>query len=465
MRQLALFYCPDNGDSNRFAPSARWVSPVADCIDPEDGIECYECNNSFVEADIIEGPDGENYCGDCHCEAFTACHSCDDFISNDDTIGGPDGESYCESCHDSEFSFCSGCEEYHSSEDINEISYRTWRGWQNEVLCDSCASEHYSRCADCNDWVRTDGDGEYGNDCSGDVVCYSCSDNYFYCDGCDSTCTSDSYGEDGRCSDCTEPEEDEDDESELEEEDCEEYAGSTDLAGSSRSFGVELEIAHCKGYMDRPKANGFIAKNDGSVPGGKEFVSKVCRGDDGLKDVKDFCTHAKRAGWKVNTNCGFHAHFGVSDLSDEQKRAVAIAYRMTQEVWFGFVRDSRKSNTYCKESRWEVADVLHAADFARFAGSQDRYQWLNLRSLDEHGTFEVRLHHPTVDGNSVTNWVAANIRFIDAVAKMTVTEVIALFENESVDGMFTIIRCLWDCADLSAYYENRARRYGEALVA
>jgi len=48
-------------------------------------------------------------------------------------------------------------------------------------------------------------------------------------------------------------------------------------------------------------------------------------------------------------------------------------------------------------------------------GNWDRYHWLNLDSIDKHGTIEIRLHSSTLDANKVCNWVKAHLRFVDWV--------------------------------------------------
>jgi hypothetical protein len=93
-------------------------------------------------------------------------------------------------------------------------------------------------------------------------------------------------------------------------------------------------------------------------------------------------------------------------------------------------------------------------------GRHDRYQWLNLAAYKEHGTFEVRSHSGTLNASKASNWVVAHIRFIDAVAAMTVDEVFARFAGNDAQSNFAALAEIWADGDLTDYYAGRAAKFG-----
>jgi hypothetical protein len=194
-----------------------------------------------------------------------------------------------------------------------------------------------------------------------------------------------------------------------------------------------------------------------------EFTSTVLYGDAGLDAIDNFCCRAGELGFSVDSDCGFHAHFDVSDLTPEQLRIVAYAYYRTQAVWQGFVSSHRRGNNYCAPIQWDIAELLgceNHEDFRRFAGYQDRYQWLNIRAYLKHCTFEVRIHSATLNSEKVTNWVKAHARFIDRVSVMTKAQVDEFFSGCAYSTKFQAVAELWDDIELSQFYRARARKFG-----
>jgi hypothetical protein len=238
---------------------------------------------------------------------------------------------------------------------------------------------------------------------------------------------------------------------------------------SARQFGIELETSDCEGYDELPDGCAFRAETDGSIDG-KEFVSAVLKGDQGLDAITEFCSFANRNDWSVDAKCGFHAHFDVGDLNDDQRKAVAIAYNLTYNVWRTFVSKARRENEYSGPNDWTADDIRDASSFDAFSakftcnsysrGEHDRYQWFNLAAYREHSTFESRIHSATLNGSKVRNWVLANIRFIDAVAEMTVDEVYAKFAGNDEQSNFAALAEIWNDSELTEFYAGRAAKFG-----
>ncbi len=443
----------------------------------EDIATCDECGGEYDGADLKVTPGNNNFCEECYDEHFVECNDCNEVIDKDASMLGPDDNDYCESCHNERFGYCEGCEETFDNDDLNSVDARIYINGRNRnvgCLCNDCRDEYMIRCEDCRCWESSEESHSYNNG----SICQGCYENgYFYCEGCNDVCSNDNMSscEDGcYCDDCHTPDEDSDDDdsSVRVAANGKTYFAANRFApetanyvrtGSARTFGVELETATCAGYEDFAGKYHFAAKPDGSIDG-EEFASAVLYGDEGLDAITDFCDAASEADFTVDDKCGYHAHFGASDLCEDQMRAVLCAYNLTYNVWSAFVSETRRARYYCAPSKWTCDDVINAADLYHWMGKNDRYQWFNTASYSEHTTLEVRLHPGAISGSKVANWVVAHIRFIDAVSKMTVEEVRATFEGQSAESNFAAISEIWNDAELTNFYAERARKFGNELA-
>jgi hypothetical protein len=415
-----------------------------------------DCSQCGSDDGYKTNDDGDVYCDDCYDEAYATCSNCGKEVDRDDIMQNAQREHYCEECYNDAYVSCEDCSEELDLHGDQVYSPENGSG----IYCESCYDSRYIRCAACNDEVRRNNAHE-GDD---DYYCESCyCERYNSCDGCGCTVSNDdTYSTDDGvyCEGC------------YPGEDSETGKGGRDYkarrftpsapatrAGSSRRFGVELETSNCPDYCDLEGKVYFGTTDDGTVTG-KEFVSAILSGDAGLAAIDDFCESAEELGFEVDSKCGFHAHFDVSDLNTDQLRAVACAYSATSSTWRTFVSSERREDHYCGPESWDCDEVVAQEDFADWMSKLDRYQWINLKAYAEHNTFEVRLHNGTIVADKVTNWVIAHLRFIDAVSKMTVAQVRAKFEGKSAWTNFWQISEIWDNDELTDFYANRAAKFG-----
>lgn len=398
------------------------VAVSADEIPP---VNCCNCNEETESPTCI---DGDDWCDDCRDDNFVTCEHCNEYVDSAHFLGGIDNEGcYCQSCFDRLFVSCNHCD------------------------CTICAGD-----------AREGGGDRYCEDCFYDI--------YTICEGCGDAVPSDDayYHERSGCSYCSSCHRDDGDYSAKSFR-----PGSNSYArtGSERTFGVELETSACDDYMDAEDRFHFGAKDDSSISG-KEFVSAVLTGDAGLDAVEAFCSYAESSNWSVNSRCGFHAHFGVSDLSVEQLKSVAYAYKMNSEVWGSFVSESRRDNRFCGPVQWGKRDLENCAAkdaFAAFARYRDRYCWFNIASYGVHTTFEVRLHGGTINSRAVCNWVVLNLRFIEAVKDMTLGQIDAKFSGRTGQAAFRAFAgCIGDRGLIDYYVgiagDNGTEYYNPLLL-
>lgn len=381
---------------------AAFVDPVT-CVDNDevmerdDAIECYN-------GDFYASQDNVADCPDCD-----RCTPVDELDDND---------GHCERCRQRDYTACEGCGEV-----IRQRDCTTSEG--GDDYCDSCYNERYITCAGCNGEVATD-DAIERRGC-------------LYCESCSMP------SEDGE---------------HPVPENFVNRSGCAE-AGSSRCFGVELETSECNGWSEFIEDTAFGVKEDGSISG-KEFVSAVLSGDDGLNAVRNLCKYANRNGFDVDSDCGYHLHIDLTNESDEELRRIALAYAYTCDFWNACVESDRVDGYYCRYNKagrhssagyWDANTIKAGAGRPR---AYERYVWANWQAYDRHSTLEIRLHHATLDGRAVCNWVKAHIRFVDYVKGLTVGQITRIFGNKTVKAQMRNMRDLWKDAALSDYYAAAA---------
>lgn len=351
------------------------------------------------------------------------------------------------------FSDCNGC-----NSEINRSERRNIGG---DNYCPTCFAEGVDTCPGCDESVHVSNCRRHPEtEEPWHAHCYN--DRYQNCTGCgvvidvedpDTQHTDDGY----YCCDC---------------EHYDAWWGASTFRGaeiydeirSTRKFGVELETSACAGYQDLSGKFKFGAEQDGSISG-VEFVSSILYGDDGLKEVTDFCKEAMRRNFALDVHCGMHIHLDVSDLNAKQLINVCAAYQLTYEVWACFLPNSRILNRFCVANDWTYKDftfINTPDDFRENSYRSNRQQWFNIDAYNRHRTFEIRLHTATLSGKKITNWVKAHARFIDAVKDIPHRELEQRFGG-TVQDNFNEMVLLWDDSKLANFYAFRSRKFGKAL--
>jgi hypothetical protein len=227
------------------------------------------------------------------------------------------------------------------------------------------------------------------------------------------------------------------------------------VGDASITFGVELEISTATAYQDLDGKTAFGCKSDCSVHGdGREFVSPVLSGDEGLQAVENLLAYAAANRWRADNSCGYHLHLGMQNYTNAQQRNLYLAYKLTERVWRNLVAEQRSRNSYCRSIPHRARDIRSSSDIYNMI--VDRYEWINISALESHTTFEVRLHQGTVDRDEVINWIIAHVRFVSAVMAMTERQVTRKFADISVAKRFVRLERLWGIPELGNFYRAKA---------
>lgn len=409
-----------------------------------------KCHNCLETSYYNEGSDGNDYCFTCFKDNFVKCYECAGIIDKSDSHKGTDNESYCEICFYDQFINCDRCD---------KLTFRDECSFTNDgdSYCDRCYNLTHTECEGCSEYFHNSNlTSEMGDYC---VPCFD--ERFFHCDVCTNTLARDDvYVDDGQvlCESCH------DNNEEWEPgrwSGCSEY----DKVGSSRRFGIELESSECDGYADWARFDNWGAKKDGSIDG-MEFVSPPLYGNDGYDSVIEFCRIANKNGVRVDRDCGYHLHIDLSDTNKHQRKAIALAYHYTRNVWALFVDPSRRDINYAryhcegqyaremfKGKYWDRKDIIWGDDHPNVS---ERYLWCNWRSFAKHKTVEIRSHEATFDGRAVINWARAHTKFVDHVRVLTIGQIGRKFGNEENDIIMKELRHTWNDDSLWEFYRTKS---------
>jgi len=370
--------------------------------------QCSQCSNIA----IYTGPDNHLYCDYCFNQRFMACSHCGTLVS--EGIEANDHCFYCQDCYNKFFTTC-----YECNQELNPGNI--YRGSDDQIYCRGCFNRFFYQCSECDDISnnltsrRTPRGNYVCDECFNDtcVICSNCGNvlwvnnaNYehdrVYCHGCYRPANEWSMGQ----FNVKHPH----------------YW----RIHSQRKFGLELETSECTGHRDLKDNTIWECKHDCSIDG-MEFISPILYGDEGLIEIENFCKIANNKGFRVNFQCGYHAHFDISNESEDSLKSIAYAYRRTYELWCSFVPSTRGENRMCGSPDYICQDIV-TEEFDYFVGKRDRFEFVNWRAYLVHGSFEIRLYQGTLDAREICNWIIMHSRFIDAVSKMTFTEIDTLFD-------------------------------------
>lgn len=181
-----------------------------------------------------------------------------------------------------------------------------------------------------------------------------------------------------------------------------------------RLVGFELEF-HCHGvprlwHLGSLHEDGSVYQQaDGSIP--REFSSIPLKGDALLSAIKQVGAELKRTEAYTDGRCGFHVHLDMRETSEAQRRRIAAYWREFEPVFFAMMTPNRRDNEYCRPREYPTPPGRNV----RYR----RYYALNtLAALERWGTFEVRLHHGTVDADEIAWWVMFLLRLFHAFERM-----------------------------------------------
>jgi hypothetical protein len=227
--------------------------------------------------------------------------------------------------------------------------------------------------------------------------------------------------------------------------------------GSERKYGLELETSYCPNFRALQMSSDWGCKVDGSVQG-MEFVSPILHGNKGLTRIRKFLQKADDYKFEVNRNCGYHLHLDCRKVKHSKLGALAIAYELMYPVYTKLVKPSREGNHYCVK-RFDINDILRGG-MPYIKVTARHGDWVSWSALHRHNSVEIRLHHGTLNPDTVINWIRIHTRFFDHfINKKGPRTVWKMFKDlDKKERFLYLAKKVWEKPDLINFYWTKRRQ-------
>ena len=146
---------------------------------------------------------------------------------------------------------------------------------------------------------------------------------------------------------------------------------------------------------------------------GRELVSPILKGENGLAQLKIATEALEAANAKVNRSAGLHVHHGASDLNIDSFKNILRLYLRFEDTLDSLIAKSRRrnNNRFCRSMKQatnsHIENMIASARSIYDLGDayRSRFFKLNFHSYATHSTIEFRHHQGTIDFNKISNWV------------------------------------------------------------
>lgn len=184
-----------------------------------------------------------------------------------------------------------------------------------------------------------------------------------------------------------------------------------------RRFGVEIECGFPGGtdqvrklFSRELSAGRWRIGHDGS---GVELKTPILQGEHGFEMLERAMNKLRKHGGYVTNADGMHVHHDAPEFTHSTKKCLLLV-----ESWHNnlssihqMVAPYRRTSGACP--RWRQDEIESLRNWSRSMGSfYAQRSDLNLRSLPEHGSIEIRLHEGTLDPEAAIAWIMFGQRFI-----------------------------------------------------
>lgn len=187
-------------------------------------------------------------------------------------------------------------------------------------------------------------------------------------------------------------------------------SGHPDFLSSDALLGVEIEVENWNGIVP----TGWVSKEDGSLRNkGREFTVGPARAGEMQSMLADFCRTAIQSKWQATVRTGIHVHVNMSDKDGEFLVRFVECYLAAERTLFKYAGEWRRWCNFChpleeaNEPLLVLRQIMNGEISPHTLKEMGKYAGLNLCSLLQFGTVEIRILPTTFEYSQLVGWINA----------------------------------------------------------
>lgn len=204
-------------------------------------------------------------------------------------------------------------------------------------------------------------------------------------------------------------------------------------------IGIEVEIEKYR-HLDIPALYWKVTEDNSLKDDGAELVSIPLRGrniDYALRELEYF---SEQSVWSFSHRTSVHVHCNVSAYTKYQLRALMAIYACMEQLYFNFVAEGRRGNTFCYPLVGAPVEMtFYTSD--KEGSLCTKYCAFNIQPVRRQLTVEFRHLEGTGDVKRLRRWIQLCAKLVGFVGQMNPKDCTEVVTSALISGgMPSLIR-------------------------
>lgn len=249
---------------------------------------------------------------------------------------------------------------------------------------------------------------------------------------------------------------------------------------SNKYIGIEIEAENVPFLLEdvSQKLLYWGLEIDGSLRNfGAEFITRKLRGKDiilALSELEETLNKYKITP-EYSARTSVHVHVDCRYMVFNQLRSLTLLYAIYEPLLFAYVGLGRDKSNYCvpyysnPRGLWNLSRMFSSTKaeevIIRDIVKQGvRYEAMNIKSLEKHGTLEFRHHFGTHDKDVLLPWIRALLYIFKQAKSMHYLDILTLFEKQTYAEFTEELNTFLKVHDLQGCEEKAIYSIGSILT-